>query len=96
MMKDLALACLSFSAYLTLKRWLLSSYLVLVATGSATGFYQLLFSSDFPLLSGGDETQSQAKLLAYLMSQIFYTVFTVVGTILYLRMLRQLGDSRQD
>ena len=51
MMKDLALACLTFSAYLTLKPWLISTYLFLIATGSAIGFYQLLFAPDFPLLN---------------------------------------------
>ena len=59
MMKDIALACLTFSAYLTLKPWLISTYLFLIATGSAIGFYQLLFAPDFPLLKRTAFTDSR-------------------------------------
>lgn len=59
MIKDLGLACLTFSAYLTLKTWLVSTYLLVIATGSVIGFYQLLFAPDFPLLSRPGVLDSQ-------------------------------------
>ena len=105
MVKELAMAAIAFSGYLNLKRWLIFIYLAVLCAQTINGFYQLFFSPSFLLLDqvlngssidgGWAAYDAHVRLFIFLLRQVFITVFTVVGTFIFLAMKREQGDVKE-